>query len=73
MIDILEILFMYLLVGCLIDYLYSQVERELEERNLLNGKLYFWDRIMGIALWPIGLSYFLIGFIRATFFDDDNT
>tara|TARA_R100000152_G_C6761771_1_gene185951 strand:- start:458 stop:682 length:225 start_codon:yes stop_codon:yes gene_type:complete len=63
----------YLLIGCFLDWCYGQVEDWLEERNAAYTPLEFWGRIMVIALWPVGLAYFLYGFIKVYFNDNDDT
>ena len=61
----------YLLIGCFLDWCYGQVEEFLEKSNAEYDNLEFWGRIMVIVLWPIGLSYFLYGFFKV-YFNNDN-
>ena len=70
--DIINYILWYLIIGCVVDFLYNQVENWLEDRDLLAGpRLSNNDRVINILLWPIGLCYFMYGFIIAYFFKDD--
>ena len=63
----------YLLIGCFLDWCYGQVEDWLEEKDASYTQLDFWGRITVIVLWPIGLSYFIYGFMKVYFNNDDDT
>jgi hypothetical protein len=71
---IIEIVLWYLIIGCVFDFICNYLTSSLEKAGLLRERLDNNDRIITILLWPIGLMFFLDGFIRTYFNnkDDDN-
>ena len=61
---VIEYILIYLAAGCVCDFFYMQVEKWLDKKSLLKQRLSEYDRITAILLWPVGLGFFLWGYIR---------
>jgi hypothetical protein len=68
--EVIQNILWYLVIGCALDLFYVQVESWLKEQDKLKGSLTDMDRMISILLWPIGICYFIVGFIRSYFNDD---
>ena len=64
---ILEYILWYFVIGCLFDLFYMGIEKWLDSKNLLKRSLSNYDRVAVILLWPIGLIFFLHGYITELF------
>tara|TARA_R110001592_G_scaffold205754_1_gene456364 strand:- start:171 stop:389 length:219 start_codon:yes stop_codon:yes gene_type:complete len=67
---VLKIVMWYLIIGCVLDIVYVRIEKWLKGLDLLEGNLTDHDRMVSILLWPIGILFFINGFIN-TYFDND--
>ena len=63
----IQYILIYLAIGCVFDFFYMQVEKWLDNKSLLKQRLSEHDRIAAILLWPIGIGFFLWGYLREIF------
>ena len=73
MYETINMILIYLGIGCFFDWCYGNIEDWLEEKEAEYTALDFQGRIICIFLWPIGLLYFLYGFLKTYFNNDDDT
>jgi len=71
---IIEFILWYLVIGCVFDIVVKYLTNSLENAELLDRHNDFnnTDRIITILLWPIGLMFFLDGFLRTYFNNKDD-